>query len=132
MTQLQEYARPLWVRFTLTGAPRTKKNSGWRNKAGKQMPSHAYLWWNRLAQQQLALIRSGNTRFPITKPVNCAAAIYREALRGDAVGYYQAIADTLEHGGIVEDDALIVSWDGSRILKDAANPRIEVVLTEAE
>lgn len=123
--------RVIVAEFVLRGAPRTKKNHGFRTKSGKQMPSHAYLWWNRLAQQQLALIRHKNKHLPIATPVNCSAAIYRDALRGDAVGYYQALADTLEHGGIVEDDVLIVSWDGSRLLKDAENPRIEVTLTEA-
>ena len=62
--------------------------------------------------------------------VNCRAWIYREALRGDAVGFYQAIGDALQHYSILDDDKRIVSWDGSRLLKDAERPRVEIVLTE--
>jgi hypothetical protein len=61
--------------------------------------------------------------------VNCEARIYRDRNTGDAVGYYQAIADTLEKIGIVENDRLIVAWDGTRLLKDAENPRVEVTLS---
>ena len=43
-----------------------------------------------------------------------------------------ALADALEEAGIVENDRLIVSWDGSRLLKDAATPRIEVMLEAVE
>ena len=116
------------INFTIPGAPRTKKNSGWRTKQGKQMPSHAFLAWNKDAQLWLVDTRRKWDGLPLEGPVNCAAAFYRDAERGDAVGYYQALADALEEAQIVENDALIVSWDGSRMLKDAANPRIEVEL----
>ena len=69
---------------------------------------------------------------PIARPVNCAALFYRDALRGDAVGFYQGLADVLEKAGIVENDKFIVSWDGSRLRKDAARPRVELVLTTTE
>jgi len=69
---------------------------------------------------------------PIKEPVNCAAIFYRDALRGDAVGYYQGLADVLEYYRIVEDDRFIVSWDGSRLEKDAKNPRVEVTLESEE
>ena len=85
-----------------------------------------------MAQLQLAKFR---TSVPVdttsTVPVNVSAAFYRDKLTGDAVGYYQALADALEEGRIVENDRLIVSWDGSRLLKDAKNPRIELEITEA-
>lgn len=117
------------VSFTILGPPRTKKNSGWRTKHGHQMPSHAYLQWTEHAQIQLIPVRNRGT---IQDPVNCAALIYREKLIGDAVGFYQAIADTLEDARVVHDDYLIVSWDGSRILKDATNPRVEITLSAAK
>lgn len=63
--------------------------------------------------------------------LNCCALFYRDRLTGDAVGYYQALADALEEAGIVENDRLIVSWNGSQLLKDAKNPRIEVSLWPA-
>lgn len=117
------------VEFTIPWAPRTKKNHGWRTKSGKQMPSHAFMEWNAKAQIRLIPIRQRGT---IQTPVNCRALIYRDRLSGDAVGYYQALADALEDARVVHDDVLIVSWDGSRLLKDAKNPRVEVVLTEAQ
>jgi hypothetical protein len=45
------------------------------------------------------------------------------------VGYYQGLADLLESRGILANDKHIVSWDGSRLLKDAARPRVELILT---
>jgi Holliday junction resolvase RusA-like endonuclease len=44
----------------------------------------------------------------------------------------QALADTLEAAGVVPDDKYIAAWDGSRLLKDAADPRVEVTLTPME
>ena len=69
----------------------------------------------------------------ITKmPVNMTALIYREKNVGDALNYLEAIADALERAGVVKNDRLIVSFDGSRLLKDADRPRVEVVLTTLE
>lgn len=127
--------------FTIPGAPRTKKNHGkvlWRGKRKLHVPSDAYMAWNAAAQLWLARWRSGRRPdmaplvLPVRSAVNCAALFYRHANMGDAVGFQQAIADALQEAGIVENDRLIVSWDGSRLLKDAANPRIEVTLTAAE
>ena len=66
---------------------------------------------------------------PIDTPHNIAAVFYRDANRGDAVGYYQGLADLLEKFGIVSNDKWLVSWDGSRLRKDKLNPRVEVELT---
>jgi Holliday junction resolvase RusA-like endonuclease len=120
----------LILSFTIPGAPRTKKNHGWRTRHGSQMPSEAFLTWNKFyAQPALAKFRAESKPEMLTGKVNCRALIYRERDIGDAVGYYQAIADALEEGRIVEDDRLIVSWDGSQILKDSVNPRIEITLS---
>lgn len=130
------------ISFTIPGKPRTKKNSGWRTKyGGKQMPSKAYLQWDSDAQKHLLKWAVRNEEFlnwcsynrygpdPCSAmPMNCQAIFYRDALRGDAVGYYQALADTLQKFGLVKNDSLIEQWDGSRLLKDAKNPRIEVTL----
>lgn len=122
------------VTFTLTGAPRTKKTSSRLVRAGGRaviLPSAAYAAWNRLAQIQLARVRAAATGLPLAGNVNVRALIYREALIGDATGFYQAIADTLQEGGVVVNDRQIVSWDGSRLLKDAAEPRVEIEISEA-
>ena len=120
--------------FTIPGAPRTKKNSSQIVRAGARpriLPSCAYRTW---AAQALPALRAAAARArlgPIAEPVNCRALIYRDALRGDAVGFYQAIADLLEDAGILENDRWVVAWDGSRMLKDAARPRVEILLTVA-
>lgn len=84
---------------------------------------------------------------PIREPVNCMAIFYRQKNIGDAVGFYQALADLLEicqdckqkkrkcqcyqfGARVLDDDKWIVSWDGSRLSKDKDNPRIEVLLTD--
>lgn len=123
--------------------PRTKKNSPQlipHMKHPIMVPSEAYREWERNGLRQLA--RDGVLKRDhlaktwvylggqITVPVNCRALIYRDRLVGDAVGFYQAIGDFLEVAGIVQNDRLIQSWDGTRLLKDAARPRIELVLEE--
>jgi hypothetical protein len=112
------------VRFTIMGSPRTKKNHGWRTKHGKHMPSKAWAKWAAWAELDGA-------PFGILWDVNCKALFYRDAKRGDAVGFYQGLADLLEKRGVVVNDKQLVSWDGSRLLKDKDNPRVEVELTEA-
>ena len=122
------------ISFTLFGAPRTKKTSNRLVPVrGRQfvLPSKAWVKWRdsltfRCAGKMLPYSS------PIKEPVNCAAIFYRDALRGDAVGYYQGLADVLEYYRIVDDDKYLVSWDGSRLEKDAKNPRVEVTLESVE
>ena len=79
---------------------------------------------------------------PIAFPVNITATFYRERRIGDAVGFYQALADFLElclsckgkpgkcscgvGAFLLENDRWLASWDGSRLAKDPKNPRIEL------
>lgn len=121
------------MRVVLLGAPRTKKNHSRIERRGKRnviLPSHAHEAWYASVFHSAKRQRPGAG--PIRCPVNCAALFLRDRLIGDAVGYYQAVADLLQKAGIIENDALIVSWDGSRLGKDAANPRIELFLTPTE
>jgi hypothetical protein len=130
-------------RLVLPGIPRTKKTSNRTFEIGRRcracyrglrtvvMPSEAWeVWCKTLAP----LIRSAlPLRWqPIAYPVNCAALFYRDALRGDSHGFYQGLADVLQHAGLVADDKWIVSWDGSRLLKDTSRPRVELVITATE
>lgn len=115
--------------FVILGAPRTKKNHGRRIKRGNRIfhvPSEAHEAWAGAAVLQLAA--QNRARGCIDWDVNCRALIYRDAKRGDAVGYYQAIADALQAAGVLINDVCVVSWDGSRMFKDAANPRVEITL----
>lgn len=141
------------VRLTLYGPPRTKKTSnrlkwvqlrparrgrsGQRARRWKVLPSAAWCAWrDRLLLEQRCLVTDFNMQAwhfdyeaPLTDPANCQAIFYREADVGDAVGYYQGLADVLQALGIVDDDRRLVSWDGSRLAKDAKNPRVEITLT---
>ncbi len=125
--------KPRGILFSavIDAAPRTKKTSQRIVRAGrfpKILQSEAYLAWNMIAKLQLIKDRPAS---PLDVPMNCRATFYRESLTGDAVGYYQALADTLENAGIITNDKLIVSWDGSRLQKDAAYPRVVVILEES-
>lgn len=97
------------------------------------MPSEAYETWEKYALQQCfrikAQLRSRGIELPITQRVSLDAQIYRETAVGDAAGFYQAIADMLQKAEILHNDSQIEDWDGSRRLKDAARPRVEIYLT---
>lgn len=120
------------------GPPRTKKNHGSVIQRGKRrfhIPSAAWTAWLELAR----IVVNGKTKpyrdnwedcvGALDVPVNCRALFYRDANRGDAVGYYQGLADLLERRGIVANDRQLVSWDGSRLLVDREAPRVEIELT---
>lgn len=128
---------PIWI----DGPPRTKKTSNRvvflgqpcpacrRGRTPKVLPSEAWADWHQSALPGLMLTAQRALRAPISWPVSCAALFYRDAERGDAVGYYQGLADLLQDAQIVADDKWIVSWDGSRLFKDAQRPRVELVLS---
>lgn len=118
--------------FVIHGAARTKKNSN-RIVYGKGRPfilaSTAYMRYHRIAVPQLKIIAGHFGNMPLTSPVNCAAVFFRKTAVGDLVGYMQGLADLLQDGGILTDDKLIVSWNNTRLDKDAVKPRVEVLLT---
>lgn len=122
------------IRFTVCGAPRTKKTSNRLVHAGgraRVLPSKAWTKWTKTAF--IGTQYSRDVAFRVTevadRPYNCRAIFYRDAKRGDAVGYYQGLADLLEKRGIISNDKWLVSWDGSRLEIDRDNPRVEVELT---
>ena len=132
------------ISFVLPVTPRTKKNHGSViHRGGRKfhIPSEAYttmegqiVAWARSRSLQGALFVAADRRLHgacdlfLAQPLNCCAIFYRDADRGDAVGYYQGLADALEAAGVVADDKWIKQWDGSRLAKDASRPRIEVTL----
>ena len=127
------------VTFTILGPPATKKTSQRivRNKRTGRMwvrPSERTDDWTASAVAQLRVAFAKWARGwvgghgAVDVPVNVRALIYRARNAGDAVNFYQAIADALEAAGVVENDRLIVSWDGSRLLLDRKNPRVELTL----
>lgn len=109
------------------------------------LPSEAHEYWFNNAWSQVILIQrnlmSQGLLETIKQPVSVEALFYRDRESGDLTGYMQALADFMQETkilpsgkvgrrgvGIITDDKLIVSWDGSRLRKDAVKPRIEVKL----
>ena len=78
----------------------------------------------------------------LDQPYNCKAIFYRSRRIGDAVGYYQGLADLLQDKNlstmrgvtlnVLTDDKWIQTWDGSRLEIDREKPRVEVELTPME
>lgn len=123
----------LALKFIVTGAPRTKKTSNQlvRTKGKGRavvLPSKAWRAWVKDALILPSDNEAGKADLPIEEMCNCKAVFYRDARRGDAVGYYQGLADLLEKRGVLANDKQILSWDGSRMLIDRENPRTEVEL----
>ena len=133
------------MKLVIEGAPRTKKNSLRRIKRGRRVftvSSAAHEAWEAMAIPQL---RVGYLRCrravselvghqiddPIIEPMAMRALVYRDRDVGDLLNYLAAVSDALERAGVVADDKLIVSVDGSRLLLDRARPRVEIELTPA-
>jgi len=115
------------MKLTILGPPVTKSNSQriFRGRAGRPFVSQsaAYVAWERSALEQLACL------LPIapatTVPVSLKAIFYRERRTGDLGNFLKALCDVIERSGLIENDRLIQSFDGSRLAWDKRNPRVE-------
>lgn len=127
--------RPTFVSFTVYGAPRTKKNSLriMRGRGGTPFvaQSRQANAWELHAVLQLQAKSHGLPAW-VRGPVNLRARIYRERDVGDLGNYLAAVCDALQASGVVENDREILGFDGSRLLKDAKNPRCEITLSPLE
>lgn len=118
------------VTLQILGRPITKKNSLRRIQRGKRVfsvGSEALIAWEQSAEIQL---RNQWRRPALDVPVHMRAIVYRQTAVGDLLNYLAAVSDALEKAGVVTDDKLILSVDGSRLAKDAKRPRIEVEIEE--
>lgn len=136
--------------FVIKGPPRTKKTSnrvvhipskgthrcpacGHVPGTPRVLPSVAYEMWERDALQQCFGIKAGLRKqgvvLPLAGQLSVNAQIYRQQASGDVAGFMQAIGDLLERSGIIANDSLIDDWDGTRRLKDAAKPRVEIFIS---
>lgn len=142
--------------FVVYGPPRTKKTSNriyqvpkkggrkcfgcgqWRpgESFTKIMPSEQYELWEADALSQMIGIKmklgARGVRLPIAGLVSIEALIYRDADQGDVAGFHQAIGDMLQAAGVLLNDKQIEDWDGTRRLKDRANPRVEISILVVE
>ena len=121
------------VRLVILGSPRTKKNHQRIIRVKGRpviMQAKTSEGWETLAIIQLMAQRD-RLGFPAGRgmPVSLRALVYRERNVGDLGNYLAAICDALERAGVVENDRLIQSFDGSRLLLDKARPRVELEIT---
>jgi Holliday junction resolvase RusA-like endonuclease len=132
------------MKLTILGRPITKSNSPriGRSRTGKPfvMPSKALEKWEEIATLQLQAQHGraarasrwylGDKGQPCVIQVGAKALFYRPVDGpGDLDNYEKALGDALQKAGIVANDRLIRSWDGSRLLIDRKNPRVEVELS---
>ena len=125
--------------LVVIGPPRTKKNSlrVMRGKGGRPFvaQSREACAWEEIAILQLQAQRARfDARSPVplpwVVPANLRALVYRDRAVGDLGNYLAAVCDALERAGIVANDRLVAGFDGSRLLVDRKNPRVEIELTE--
>lgn len=124
------------MKFTIPVAPRTKKNSSQlvtlRNGRQMILPSKSY---KEFEKKVCSWVKTNIQSEPISSPVNMACRFYKDKdYKSDLPGYLQAICDALVKANIFKDDnhKIIHSTDGSEVLLDRQNPRIEIEITKIE
>lgn len=124
------------MRITLYGDPRTKKNSQRIIRVGKGtkiLPSEAYIDYANECQVQLIEKRAYGKM--IDYPVNIACVYYMRTRRKiDLTNLNESIHDILVSGKVLADDNrnVIASTDGSLVLYDKENPRVEITIERRE
>lgn len=123
----------LW-RATLKGAPRTKKNHQQIRKtsSGRRFvaPSKDFLLY-----QEKCLWQIKTPQRSISEAVNVKAVYYMpNRRRVDLVNLLEATCDILVKAGVLADDcaAIVAAHDGSRVLLDRQNPRVEIEIEGLE
>ncbi|SFH68960.1 RusA family crossover junction endodeoxyribonuclease [Pisciglobus halotolerans] len=125
------------LQLTIIGKPITKKNSQriLRNRrTGKPFvaPSAQY---ERYKKDFIIQAMSAKPKEPINNPV-CITALYYmpDKRRVDITNLMNATHDLLQDSAIIADDSskIVKSVDGSRVLLDRENPRVEILIKEYE
>lgn len=121
------------LKYVIKGKPVTKKNSQriLRNKAGRPFiaPSANYTSYERGA-----LLQIRPPAEPISTPVNVRALYFMPDRRKcDLVNLLEATCDILVKARVLSDDnsRVVASHDGSKVLYDKENPRVEICVQEA-
>lgn len=120
------------LRITLTGEPRTKKNSQriMVKPDGKRfvMPSRQYEQYEERCLWQLT-----GYRMEIDEPVNVRCVYYMATRRKvDLCNLIEASLDILVRGRVLMDDhaGIVASHDGSRVRYDREHPRAEITIED--
>lgn len=124
------------IKFTIPTAPRSKKNNGrivMRGNYPILLPSEQYLKFEKESLPYFNHVKS--TAGVINYPVNCECIFYMDARRKvDLANLLNAVDDAMVKSGLIIDDNrdIIAGHDGSRVLHDKANPRIEITISEMQ
>lgn len=120
------------MHLILYGRPITKKNSSRIVKCGNYhriLPSKAYEKYEKECLLQI----TGKYKLKLDDKYNLKCLYYMPTRhRVDLVNLLEATCDILVAGHVIADDnsKIIVSHDGSRVLYDKVNPRVEIFLEE--
>ena len=119
------------MRITLLGNPITKKNHQQIVKLGDRhslIQSKQYRQYEEDCLWQIP----GSLRILISEPVNVKCVYYMQTRRRvDLVNLLEATNDILVKAGVLDDDnsKIVFSHDGSKVMWDKANPRVEIEIT---
>lgn len=123
-------------KYTIPLPPITKKNSQQiltNHRTGRPFiaPSKPYKQYEEKAIHYLAR----KTKAPVQAPCRVVTLFYMPTRRRvDLTNLMEAAHDVLVAAGILADDnnTIIVSVDGSRVLYDKENPRTEIIIDVLE
>lgn len=121
------------IKVIIPGNPTTKKNSNEIHinpKTGQRFvsPSQRFKEYQDMA---LWFVPQEGIDYPI----NLKCVYYREDKRKvDLCNLLEATCDILVKGGTIADDnyTIVASHDGSKVLIDRKNPRVEIEITRYE
>ena len=120
-------------KLVVKGKPITKKNSMrmvTNKKTGRTFPIPSKQF---VDYQKLFLSQVKRLKHPIDQPVNVQAVYYMPTRhKVDITNLLSATHDLLVDAKILEDDnsKIVIGVDGSRVLYDKENPRVEIIITE--
>jgi Holliday junction resolvase RusA-like endonuclease len=118
--------------LVIYGDPRTKKNSQRLVRVGlRTIPivSKAYEQYEDDFIRQV----TGDKKRKVNFPVNVRCLYYMRTHRKvDLVNLLEATNDLLVGAEVLQDDnsSIVVGHDGSRVMYDRSNPRVEIEITE--
>lgn len=121
------------MKFTIPLEPKTKKNSNQIvivNGRRIVIPSKIFSEYQKLCKQYIPKLEK-----PIDYPINLKCVYYRKTKRKvDLCNLEEATCDILTHYKFIEDDNrnIVASHDGSVVLYDKNNPRVEIEITKKE
>ena len=120
--------------ITLPGRPITKKNSQrivTNRKTGRPMviQSEQYVRYETECLWRLKQYRGPKFKCDVE-----VRALFHmpSKQRPDLCNLMQSIADILEKAGIIENDRNIASWDGTRLMVDRDEPRVDIEIRKWE